>query len=205
MERNGIFAKLEKHIPTILGSEEVKKYAVMLPLIQKKDEVHVLFEVRSQHLRRQPGEICFPGGKVDANDVDERAAAIRETMEELGVKKDTILNVFPLDYMYFPSDMILYPYAGFINNPENIRLNPSEVDEVFSVPISFFINNAPKVYQIEFKVVPEKNFPFELISGGENYQWRTRKIDEHFYLYEDKTIWGLTAKILTHFIEIIRK
>jgi peroxisomal coenzyme A diphosphatase NUDT7 len=204
MEREQIFRKLQKRTPSILGSEQVKRYAVLLPLLQKEDEVHVLFEVRSQYLRRQPGEICFPGGKVDPNDADEKAAAIRETIEELGIEKDEILDVSPLDYMYFPSDMILYPYVGFIKNLENIHLNPAEVGEIFTVPLSFFINQAPKVYQIEFKVVPEENFPYELIAGGENYKWRTRKMDEYFYLYKDKTIWGLTAKILTHFIDIIR-
>ncbi|NRD80397.1 CoA pyrophosphatase [Bacillus sp. BRMEA1] len=204
MKRDQIVTKLQNHMPSILGGGHVKKYAVMLPLIQKEDGIHVLFEVRSQQLRRQPGEICFPGGKVDAADIDEKAAAIRETMEELGVKKDEIFDIFPLDYMYFPSDMILFPFVGYISNPENISVNPAEVGEIFSVPISFFLNQPPKIYQVQFKIEPERNFPFDLIPGGENYKWRKRSMDEYFYLYENKTIWGLTAKILFHFIEIIR-
>jgi peroxisomal coenzyme A diphosphatase NUDT7 len=54
-------------------------------------------------------------------------------------------------------------------------------------------------------VKPDKNFPLELIVGGEDYNWRTSKIDEYFYQYEDKVIWGLTAKILSHFIELIKE
>ena len=71
----------------------------MLPLIEINNETHVLFEVRSLNLRRQPGEICFPGGKIEQDDVDQRQCAIRETSEELGIHESDIENVIPLDYM----------------------------------------------------------------------------------------------------------
>ena len=67
------------------------------------------------------------------------------------------------------------------------------------MPLTYFIENAPDIYHLHFKVEPEEKFPFDLIVGGENYNWRTRAIDEYFYLYEEKAIWGLTAKILSHF------
>ncbi|MEH7110459.1 NUDIX hydrolase [Bacillus sp. JJ1764] len=204
MAQEKIIAKLKQHIPTILGSKNFSKYAVMIPLILKEDGVHVLFEVRSLELRRQPGEICFPGGRIDANDSDEKAAAIRETMEELGLSSNEIQEVYPLDYMVSPFGMIVYPFAGFISEHAQIKLNPAEVGEVFSVPLSFFFEKEPEIYQIELKMEPEENFPFDLIVGGENYNWRTRGMKEYFYLYEDKTIWGLTARILSHFIELIR-
>ncbi|MGJ7909640.1 NUDIX hydrolase [Neobacillus sp. LXY-1] len=204
MAQEKIIAKLKQHIPTILGSKNFSKYAVMIPLILKEDGVHVLFEVRSLELRRQPGEICFPGGRIDVNDSDEKAAAIRETMEELGLSSNEIQEVYPLDYMVSPFGMIVYPFAGFISEHAQIKLNPAEVGEVFSVPLSFFFEKEPEIYQIELKMEPEENFPFDLIVGGENYNWRTRGVEEYFYLYEDKTIWGLTARILSHFIELIR-
>ncbi|WHY90041.1 CoA pyrophosphatase [Neobacillus cucumis] len=204
MDLEFIYHKLKTHTPTILGSEKFSKYAVLLPLIQKEDGIHILFEVRSMELRRQPGEICFPGGRIDSDDSDEKGAAIRETLEELGIKRENISKVFPLDYMVSQFGMIIYPFAGFIDCPESIQPNPAEVGDVFSVPISFFLNNNPEVYNLNFKVEPEKNFPLELIPGGENYKWRTRGLDEYFYIYEEKVIWGLTAKILFHFIELIR-
>lgn len=204
MEMETIITKLSSHTPKILGSDRFSKYAVMVPLIEKEDGIHVLLEVRSLELRRQPGEICFPGGRIDAQDIDEREAAIRETVEELGINKEQISKVYPLDYMISPFGMIIYPFVGSINNPKNIVPNPSEVGEIFTVPLSFFINNEPEIYYIEFRAEPEENFPFDLIVGGENYNWRTRGIEEYFYRYEGKVIWGLTAKILAHFIEIIR-
>jgi 8-oxo-dGTP pyrophosphatase MutT (NUDIX family) len=170
----------------------------------KEDGIHILFEVRSLELRRQPGEICFPGGRIDAQDLNEEGAAIRETVEELGIMKHEITDVFPLDYMISPYGMILYPYVGYIKNPENIQPNPSEVGEIFTVPLSFLIHNEPEVYRIALKAEPEENFPFDLIPGGVKYNWRSRAIDEYFYRYGNKAIWGLTARILAHFIEIIR-
>lgn len=199
-----ILGKLKGHTPKILGSEQFSKYAVMVPLLQKEDGFHVLLEVRSLELRRQPGEICFPGGRIDAEDRDEKDAAIRETVEELGINKEQISDIHPLDYMISPFGMMIFPFVGFINNPQNILPNPSEVGEVFTVPLSFFIKNEPEIYHIEFKAEPEENFPFDLIVGGENYNWRTHGIEEYFYRYDGKVIWGLTAKILSHFIKLIR-
>jgi 8-oxo-dGTP pyrophosphatase MutT (NUDIX family) len=204
MELEKIISILNGHTPKILGSEKFSKYAVMVPLIKKEDGIHVLLEVRSLELRRQPGEICFPGGRIDEQDLDEEDAAIRETVEELGISKEHILDVNPLDYMISPFGMIIYPFVGYINNPKKIVPNPSEVGEIFTVPLSFFIKNEPEIYMIELRAEPEENFPFDLIIGGESYNWRTRGIEEYFYRYQGKVIWGLTAKILSHFIEIIR-
>ncbi|MHC0037035.1 NUDIX hydrolase [Pseudoneobacillus sp. C159] len=205
MEKDFVVNKLKNHLPTILGSENFAKFAVLLPLVYKDDEMHVLFEVRSLKLRRQPGEICFPGGRMDRDDKDERSTAVRETVEELGIGEEDITNVFPLNYLFSPFGMIIYPFAGFIHDIDEIEPNPAEVEEVFTVPITFFINSQPKIYKVDFKAEPEENFPYDLIIGGENYNWRTRHIEEYFYIYEDKVIWGLTARILAHFIEVINQ
>lgn len=197
--------KLKKHTPSILGSDKFSRYAVMIPLIEREDGIHVLFEVRSLQLRRQPGEICFPGGRIDPQDIDEKSAAIRETIEELGISRENLTEVYPLDFMISPFGMMIYPFVAIMKNPEEIQPNPAEVGEIFTVPLTYFMENTPDIYHVHFKVEPEENFPFDLIVGGENYNWRTRAIDEYFYLYEEKAIWGLTAKILAHFIEIMKK
>ena len=72
MEISKVIEKLAGRQPEILGHEQLLKYAVLLPLIEVHNETHILFEVRSMSLRRQPGEICFPGGKVDPEDLDQR-------------------------------------------------------------------------------------------------------------------------------------
>lgn len=204
MEQKDLLEKIQNRTPSILGSEDFSKYAILLPIIQKEEGTHILFEVRSLKLRRQPGEICFPGGRIDANDQNEKSAAIRETLEELGLNKMDISDVYPLDYLISPFGMILYPFVGFIKNTKAIKPNPSEVEEIFTVPLSFFLENEPKIFQVKLQPVPEEDFPYDLIVGGENYRWQPRQMDEHFYLYENRVIWGLTAKILAHFIDILK-
>ncbi|MBL4953950.1 CoA pyrophosphatase [Neobacillus sp. YIM B02564] len=203
MELDAIWLRLQQHTPTILGSRNLSKYAVMVPLMKKDDGVHVLFEVRSLQLRRQPGEICFPGGRIDPEDADEKAAAIRETKEELGIDTSDISEVYPLDYMVSPFGMMIYPFVGLIEQAERLNYNRSEVEEIFTVPLTYFLKHPPEIHHVEFKATPDIDFPFELLVGGKNYKWRSRGIDEYFYVYKGRAIWGLTARILAHFIELV--
>lgn len=204
MDPKSILDKVKNRVPEILGNKDFSKYAILLPLIEKNGEIHILFEVRSHDLRNQPGDICFPGGRIDLQDKTEEDTAIRETIEELGIKREEISDIFPLDYIVSPFGMIVYTFAGIIDSAAHFTPNPPEVDQLFTVPLSFFLEKEPKVYRVNFDIQPEESFPYDLIAGGENYNWRTRTADEYFYLYEDKVIWGLTAKILTHFMDIIR-
>ncbi|HWO97807.1 MAG TPA: coenzyme A pyrophosphatase, partial [Bacillus sp. (in: firmicutes)] len=96
-------------------------------------------------------------------------------------------------------------FVGVISAAETIQPNPAEVAEIFTVPLSFFEKSEPERYTIRFKTEPEQGFPFHLIAGGANYNWQTRTMDEYFYFYEDKVIWGLTARILKHFLDIIHE
>ena len=190
--------------PSILGHEQFIKFAVLLPLVEVDDEVHILFEVRSLKMRRQPGEVCFPGGKIEKGE-DPQKAAVRETSEELGIPETEIIDVFPLDYMVSAFGTIIYPFVGRISNLNSIIPNEAEVGEVFTVPLAFFKKNQPDSYKINFQVEPEDGFPFDLIIGGENYNWQTRTMDEYFYRAKGKVIWGLTARVLTHFIEMMEQ
>jgi len=198
-----IAKRLRYRKPSILGEQNFSKYAILLPLIEKKDETHILFEVRSMNLRNQPGDICFPGGKIDQSDRTAKHTAIRETSEELGIPATHIYDIIPLDYIVSHFGRIIYPYMGRVINYGPMSPNPYEVEEIFTVPLSYFLQTEPKAYKVDFQVLPEKNFPYDLIIGGKNYDWQTRHINELFYEYGDKVIWGLTAKILTHFITLL--
>lgn len=191
--------------PGILGRDKYSNYAVLLPIIEQHNEPHILFEVRAYELRRQPGEICFPGGRVDQSDATEKETAIRETIEELGITKDCIEHVFPLDFLVNPFGSIIYPFVGLIKDSASFSINKAEVAEVFTVPLSFLQQVKPDIHQIHFKPVPDQSFPYEKIVGGEKYNWQAKGMEECFYYFEDKVIWGLTARILTHFLTLIRK
>ncbi|GAB3800924.1 NUDIX hydrolase [Virgibacillus kimchii] len=205
MELEQILDKLQKRQPTILGYEKFKKSAILIPLLEKDNELHLLFEVRSFKLRSQPGDICFPGGKIDKQDETPMHTAIRETTEELGMDEKNIQKVIPLDYLVADMGRIIYPFIGTITNPEQMIPQEAEVEEVFTVPLSFFLKTEPERHKVNVEITPEESFPFELIVGGKDYNWQVRQIEELFYKYDGKVIWGLTAKILTHFIDLIRQ
>lgn len=204
MELEKLIGKLHNRTPRIIDFDTYTKFAVLIPLIKKDDEFHVLFEVRAYNLRRQPGEICFPGGKMDEDDQNEKHSAIRETCEELGIHENQMKHIFPLDYLISPYGTVIYPFVGVLSEPEKITPNPSEVAEIFTVPLSFFLKTKPECYKIHLHVQPEENFPFELINGGRNYKWQVRQVDELFFHYHERVIWGLTAQLLVNFIKIIK-
>lgn len=204
MSMEDFFHKHLNRNPSFIGEQKFSKYAIFLPLIKMDEEYHILFEIRAYHMRRQPGEICFPGGKIESNDINPMETAFRETFEELNIRKEDVLHLFPLDYKLSPFGTIIYPYAGLINSSAKIVPNSAEVAKSFTVPIKFFMNNSPKRYQVNFKVEPERDFPFHAINGGENYNWQIRKMEELFYFYKEYTIWGLTASILKHFIDMLK-
>ncbi|GAA0441947.1 CoA pyrophosphatase [Lentibacillus halophilus] len=204
MDSSDIIAKLKQHEPSILGREKYREYGVLIPLIEtEQGETHVLFEVRAMTMRSQPGDVCFPGGKMDGYDEDEQQCAIRETSEELGLDSSAIRDVFQLDYLISES-RIVYPFVGRIMQPQQMSPNESEVERIFTVPLSFFLHSEPEIYQVAYHPVPEKDFPFELIQGGKNYNWNARSRDELFYQYNGNVIWGMTALIINHFVHLIQ-
>lgn len=205
MDITEIIKKVSNREIDLIGKSDFRSYSVLLPLLKKEGELHLLFEVRSKKLKKQPGEICFPGGKIDKNDHSAKHAAIRETCEELGISKRNINHVYPLDYILQPIEgRVIYPFVGYIDYQGEMNLNPNEVEEIFTVPLKFLLQTEPEVYTIAFQPIPEKNFPYHLIPGGKNYPWQTRTIKENFYFYQNYCIWGLTANILRHFLQIIK-
>lgn len=204
MRAEDIFTSLANYEPNILGYEHYNKFSLLLPLVDVNNETHLLFEVRSYSMRSQPGDVCFPGGRVDRDDYTELHSALRETEEEIGIEQAYIKNIIPLDYMVSDFGGIIYPFIGKVTSLEQLNLNKKEVAEVFTVPLNYFLENEPKKYKINYQVVPEENFPFHLIHGGKNYDWRMRSKDELFYEYDDRIIWGLTARIIYHFIDLLK-
>ncbi|XP_052584712.1 peroxisomal coenzyme A diphosphatase NUDT7 isoform X2 [Peromyscus californicus insignis] len=100
------------------------KYSVLLPLLVKGEKLYLLFTVRSDKLRRAPGEVCFPGGKRDPVDMDDTATALREAQEE--------------------NDALVTPVVGFLDHNFQAQPNADEVKDVFLVPLDYFLH--PQVY-----------------------------------------------------------
>ncbi|WP_161484949.1 NUDIX hydrolase [Neomoorella mulderi] len=201
----GIKAKVKQHKSGLLDARLYAQSAVLLPLLKENDgSLSLLFEVRSRNLKTQPGEICFPGGRLQPGDRSEKEAALRETCEELGLAADSIEIWGGLDILVTPFQQIIYPFPGFLHEPQNIRPNPLEVEEVFTAPLDRLLRLTPEYHEITLQVQTPADFPFHKILGGREYRWRRATWPELFYEFEGWIIWGLTARILHHFLSIIR-
>jgi 8-oxo-dGTP pyrophosphatase MutT (NUDIX family) len=185
---------------------EIKQYySVLLPLIYVDDEIHILYEVRSQNIKTQPGEISFPGGKVEVCE-DFKEAAIRETYEEIGIDIEDIEVIGELDYVTRENNFILYPYIGILHTDINsLKINEDEVEKIFTVPIKFFVETEPEEYNISFSMDIDDEFPFDKIPNGQNYNWRKIGHPVLFYDYNGYIIWGMTAKMTENFIKRVKK
>ena len=189
------------HKPRLIGEEQFFKAAVCISLLPQTAGYDILFEVRSNDIPDQPGDICLPGGSLEEGESYEQAA-IRETCEELLIQPEQLTILGPSDVMHSGNTLIC-PYVGIVHNYQG-TFRKAEVAEVFRVPLSFFLETEPAKYEIDGIVQPGKDFPYELINGGKNYKWRSRKTVELFYQYDNHVIWGLTARIIRSFSEIIK-
>lgn len=197
--------QLHQNQSLFIGEETAFRSAILIPLVQVDEEWHILFEVRSLTMRRQPGDISFPGGRIDSTDKTPLAAALRETHEELGVdpsKVNIVGNLSP--YVASPS-FVVYPFVATVDYKEIIHsFNKEEVEEVFTVPVKWLLDYQPYMHLVTVELKPSPDFPFDKIVNGTKYQWGARSVEEWFFDYEKFTIWGLTARILKHFIEVIK-
>ena len=105
---------------------------MLIPIVKTEAGPAVLFEVRAKTLKRQPGEICFPGGKYECADNSFERTAIRETCEELGLQTQDIEICGELDSLVTHMGPIIHPFVGLLYNHQEITFNPDEVEEVFA-------------------------------------------------------------------------
>ena len=191
-----------RHIPG-LSTRRKGESAVLIPLIRKDGDYHILFEKRAADLAVQPGEICFPGGGMEAGELPVDTA-VRETMEELKLEESQIEILAALDPIMGPSGASVWPFAALIHDYDG-TWSPDEVDHVFSLPFQALAGQEPDVFSSRLSTVPGEDFPYDLIPGGKNYGWRVKQNPVYFYRGWPEVIWGLTAKILYEFLAIYRR
>ena len=185
--------------------EAKRNFAVLVPLVRGKDGYSLLYEVRARKMRRQPGEVCFPGGKMERDETPVMAA-LRETKEELGLKPGSVRVLGQLDFLAPRGNSILYPVLGLVEEEalERLTLNPAEVEETFRVPLDRLLTAQPEEYS--YRLIPEmdEDFPYELLGISSDYHWQIGKESGPIYPWEGKIIWGMTARITRYFLELWR-
>ena len=154
-----MFETLKGRIPKSIDEDEYRKFAVMVALLKQEDGLHVVFEKRAGGLKRQPGEICLPGGARDGNESSE-TNAIRETMEELKVSREQIHMIAQMDTLYTAYDNKVSVYLCELTDYE-MTYNKDEVAEIFIVPLKFFMETEPEAYTNTVRLMPPEDFPIQ--------------------------------------------
>lgn len=194
--------KLKLRPVSLVEAEECRKAAVCVALLFTENGSEMILEVRSATLGEQPGDISLPGGMMEPGETPQQAAC-RELEEELEITGEQYELISMLDIMH-TGNLLIYPFLAVVKDYHG-TFNASEAADIFTVPLRFFMEKEPDIYEIELKVKEPEDFPFEKIYGGRKYGWRKRTEKILFYDYQDYCIWGITAKLIHSFVGICRK
>ncbi|MCR5482746.1 MAG: CoA pyrophosphatase [Clostridia bacterium] len=189
--------------PKVIGMK--KSFSVLVPLVEKDGRPHLLYEVRAKNLDRQPGEVCFPGGEIEEGETPLQAA-VRETVEELGISEDETEVICELDAIHNYTNFSMYCFLGRIayESVKNAKPNAAEVEELFLVPLEEILEAEPYIYKLS--LVPKTDdFPNDIIGFPDGYPWRKGTSDVPIYRGFEHVIWGLTGRITRNFLEIIKQ
>ena len=180
-----------------------KFFSVTIPLIETEEGLSMVFEVRAAGLKTQPGDICFPGGRMEEGETALQCA-LRELKEETGISPSDLRVLGQFVTLHEFSGHTLYTFAVSLAPQalQKARLNQEEVAELFTVPLKFFRENTAEIYDIDV-VSDVSDFPYDKTGISPDYKWRKGKNLLPLYRYEDKIIWGITARIVKWFIEQI--
>lgn len=170
-------------LPESVAKKETYKglAAVLIPITNDPLQPEVVLTQRSSKLRSHASEVAFPGGKRDFSDRNLEHTALRETHEEIGVAPhhvEILGNLGPKRSAY---NLAVTPYVGLVDQGVDYVANPHELDEIFHVPLDFFLEQEPAMEsRVNGRVYPVPAWEFD-----------------GFY------IWGLTASILVDLLNTV--
>lgn len=191
--------------PVIDHAGEFLPSAVVVPLTLIQGEWHVLLEVRAHTLNRQPGEICFPGGRIEPDETPQ-AAALRETTEELGISIDELEVLGALPIVASSIGVMVFPYVAVVADSALVTPNTDEVAEWFTVPLAYLAAAEPIVGHMELASRPSADINPDLLPSAYSAEWRARgRYPVWFYPYQRWVIWGLTGRIVYSFINVCKR
>jgi 8-oxo-dGTP pyrophosphatase MutT (NUDIX family) len=156
-----------------LAPRDLMPAAVLAPIVRRRGGWTMLFTRRAEETPAHPGQISFPGGRVQASDAGPVDTALRETGEEIGLERTFIEPLGGFDAYETGTGFRITPIVGLVETGFKLRLDPREVAEAFEVPLSFLFDPANH----------------ERREG----EWRGRRGSYYAMTYEARFIWGATA------------
>ena len=148
---------------------EPRSAAVLVPIINRPDGLAVLFTERSASLPDHAGQISFPGGRVEAGDLDVDVAALRETEEEIGLPRDRVTILGRLADYETVTGYRVTPVVGWVEPPFQVVPDPVEVADVFEVPLAFLLE--PLNQKRHFRMLGQLRRDYFAIPFGDRYIW----------------------------------
>lgn len=163
---------------------KITRAAVLIPLLLKEDGLSVLLTQRTNHLRDHAGQISFPGGRMDPQDLSPDDTALRESQEEIGLDPTRVEIVGYLPEYLTVSGYSVTPVVGLVQPQAEYVLDAFEVADVFEVPLRFLLD--PANHQVRL--------------------WQSEQGGRRFYSmpYENRFIWGATAGMLRNLYHLLK-
>lgn len=158
------------------ADKPLRPAAVLVPVWLRPQGAGLILTKRASHLKHHPGQIAFPGGKVDAADASAEAAALREAQEEIGLDPARVRILGTLPVHETVTGFAVTPFVGLIDSPFDPVPEAGEVEEVFTIPLSHALSPARFVI--------------------ERRQWMGVWRQYYAAPYGPYYIWGATARIL---------
>jgi 8-oxo-dGTP pyrophosphatase MutT (NUDIX family) len=169
--------------PTLEPLPMLRPAAVLVPIVLREAGPTVLLTRRSPNLADHAGQISFPGGRLEPEDPDAVAAALREAAEEIGLARDHVDVVGRIDTYQTRTGYEITPVVGFVSAPFTLLIDPAEVVEAFEVPLGFLVDRANHLREAR------------TFKGATREFWAIP--------YQDYYIWGATAGMLVNLSEIL--
>ncbi|SEM88808.1 8-oxo-dGTP pyrophosphatase MutT, NUDIX family [Luteibacter sp. UNCMF331Sha3.1] len=158
-----------------------RRHAAVLIGIRDDREQNVLLTLRTDTLQQHAGQVAFPGGRVEPDDVDVVATALRESHEEIGLDASMVTPLGFLEAFETISGYSVTPVVARVSADAVLKPDPGEVAEVFEVPLAFFLEPANlRRYTMDF---------------------RGHRRDMVEFLHAGYRIWGVTAAILFNLLK----
>jgi 8-oxo-dGTP pyrophosphatase MutT (NUDIX family) len=163
-----------------VGREEaaVTAASVLVPIVDHRGGLTVLFTQRTTHLRAHSGQVSFPGGRAEPHDATPEFTALREAEEEIGLRADCVEIVARLPDYLTRTGFRVTPVVGVLTPPLELVPDAREVEEIFEVPLAFLLD--PRNHERQTRELQGRTASFYVMQYG------------------SRRIWGATAGMLVN-------